>query len=417
MAASLASQPQPNSIFRFLDLPGEIRNKIYHLLLCDIPEQPVSPESFPTDFTYLTHSFAPQILRTCRTIYEEAKHEMLKTNLYVRVSSSIDNTEVARILVAERIPLLLMSQKQIDNFRSYWVLQHMMLPNSDMGRPWEFGILHRDFDVFCRMFEKYKWTIDDHDEDVGHHVVLCDPYIKYPSRTPRSFWSLKFQETLIAPYSNHWRGYPCFNISGEISKDLARSTIAKVKTLRRVDPEKVLTELEAFRTRGNAYFRAGDSNKASENWSSGLTAIRRFMTGVAGENLRKTGGASFNPRVQNLMFTLSLNNAQVFLNAMREASSSPELLVKIADSFFHSICVCEEAEEALEGSTWELSREQKTKLLYKVAAGCRVLGDEQFLPRAVGVIDHLHSLMPEDAAVTREWQLVHAWRRGLGVKA
>lgn len=73
----------PPESFRFLDLPGEIRNKIYAILLT-VPE-PV-PQSQQDDDPPLKLSLETQILRVCRIINSESKHVLRSANLFVKLT-------------------------------------------------------------------------------------------------------------------------------------------------------------------------------------------------------------------------------------------------------------------------------------------------------------------------------------------
>ena len=73
-APAPVTEPRP---FRFLNLPGELRNKIYHVLLCAIeplpgPDQPGEFHGVSIVDTPLRHSIETKILRTCRFVNKEA---------------------------------------------------------------------------------------------------------------------------------------------------------------------------------------------------------------------------------------------------------------------------------------------------------------------------------------------------------
>jgi hypothetical protein len=77
----IAQQP-----FRFLDLPGELRNKIYDLLLCTFHVQ--SNGLRPRELCRAKHNTESNILRANRQIHREAYYVMIKTNRFVCIQST-----------------------------------------------------------------------------------------------------------------------------------------------------------------------------------------------------------------------------------------------------------------------------------------------------------------------------------------
>lgn len=74
--------------FRFRDLPGEIRNRIYRQILCDFEPPPNTVNvANPLEFQRVGHSIDPTILRTSKQTYREAYDVMIKNNRFVRIES------------------------------------------------------------------------------------------------------------------------------------------------------------------------------------------------------------------------------------------------------------------------------------------------------------------------------------------
>jgi len=87
--------------FRFLDLPREIRDKIYGILLCTFPRH----ESV-THVTMLSKKdFSPSILRANKQIYAESCDAMIKGNRFLLVSST-GGLHFAYMLKANSVPTL-----------------------------------------------------------------------------------------------------------------------------------------------------------------------------------------------------------------------------------------------------------------------------------------------------------------------
>jgi hypothetical protein len=96
--------------FRFLDLPAELRNNIYGLLLCSFgePSSALDNNFFPCLRTISTSSVDPTILRTSSQIYREAYDTMLKTNQFIKVNCT-SGLGLTTILRNKRIPTVHMA--------------------------------------------------------------------------------------------------------------------------------------------------------------------------------------------------------------------------------------------------------------------------------------------------------------------
>lgn len=73
-----------NQPFRFLDLPSELRNEVYALVLCAFEP---TPDRQPQQFSRAVHSINPAILRTNYQIHREAYDIMVRRNRFVLVRS------------------------------------------------------------------------------------------------------------------------------------------------------------------------------------------------------------------------------------------------------------------------------------------------------------------------------------------
>lgn len=87
--------------FRFLDLPREIRDKIYGILLCTFPR----PESITQGTMLSKKDFSPSILRANKQIYAESYDSMIKCNRFMLVSST-GGLHLANMLKGNCVPTL-----------------------------------------------------------------------------------------------------------------------------------------------------------------------------------------------------------------------------------------------------------------------------------------------------------------------
>jgi hypothetical protein len=94
--ASAAAQP-----FRFMDLPRELRDKIYRNLLCSF----ISPLDSDSGLAIMNHSLNIDILCTSSKVYEEAHDVMIKTNQFVHVRSG-GGLPISGLFTGHSIPSL-----------------------------------------------------------------------------------------------------------------------------------------------------------------------------------------------------------------------------------------------------------------------------------------------------------------------
>lgn len=119
----------PAAIFRFLDLPAELRNKIYEELLCSFTfyEKPRSrPDS--TISRILNHqqqssvnevkeTASTSILLVSRNVHREAYDVMVKTNIFIRIQGRDFNW--SDILPRAQIPVISMDRQCVAQFKGH----------------------------------------------------------------------------------------------------------------------------------------------------------------------------------------------------------------------------------------------------------------------------------------------------------
>lgn len=63
---------------------------------------------------------------------------------------------------------------------------------------------------------------------------------------------------------------------------------------------------------------------------------------------------------------------------------------------------------------WQPTDVHKAKLRYRHALFLRLEGDPQGIPSAVSAINTAHRLLPGDAAIAREREMILAWKAAMG---
>jgi hypothetical protein len=104
-------------VFRFLDIPAELRSKVYAVLLCSFgePTTNLDDDYNPRLCAVSTSSINTAILRTCNQVHREAYDVMVKTNRFVQVKYT-NGIDLYSTLVVHRIPVLLMCECDFQSF-------------------------------------------------------------------------------------------------------------------------------------------------------------------------------------------------------------------------------------------------------------------------------------------------------------
>ncbi|TGO55278.1 hypothetical protein BCON_0094g00280 [Botryotinia convoluta] len=227
ISTSLPAVKNFKKLLAFQDLSGEIRNKIYELQLCDFEEVlvPCQFPDLPSPYwvAIARHYIHPQILRTCRQIYQEGTYLMRKKNLFIRFECEVSPYNITLALLEIEVPFLGLKI-------CYRNSKSRPQPNAS------FILLARHIPDLCRALSTIRSRINLHDENVKHIVTLTDPYAKqisglsalfgsvsalfFPRREIESFLSRKQQEELIALYRAHLKAFPNLKFNGVIPKNL-----------------------------------------------------------------------------------------------------------------------------------------------------------------------------------------------------
>ncbi|CAN9329941.1 unnamed protein product [Alternaria alternata] len=114
-----------SSSFRFRDLPGEIRNKVYRIVLCSFrpPPTTIEPSSFFTP-ELAKHDIETSILRTSKETYLEAYDVMVKSNRFVKITSSRGHS-LRGPLKGRAIRMIAIDEEIVDKFKGYVLSVHI----------------------------------------------------------------------------------------------------------------------------------------------------------------------------------------------------------------------------------------------------------------------------------------------------
>ncbi|TEY43619.1 hypothetical protein BOTCAL_0367g00070 [Botryotinia calthae] len=374
--------PSPVSTpFRFLNLPLNIRQHIYKILLCTVEDPPEDLRDngytlVPIRITQLQHDIYPQILRTCRKINHEATIIMRETNLFVMVTGVIRLDEPRICFFSKYIPMVrIKTEQQADDFRKACVMTHELCePTKAPGvlpdEPYKFMLLHRHLPLLCAaLVVSAIGTLPYCDETSAAHIVtILGTYDEEISES--SFLSEKLQETLIAPYRSAFKGFTGFQLKGNISDELKDSILSGITWAPQLNPERTIHGLQSMEARGKDIFARGGVENANQIWCQALINIRRILTMSKRQMLHETHEPDFIYQLMNMYFDLSSDRLQYIINAMQMARLQQRkalfrVLSRIVDDPFNMSNQCSL-------KVWAPVQHKLAEFRYREAIGCRL---------------------------------------------
>lgn len=452
------SPPTPTEPFRFLDLPGEIRNKIYGIFLTvatkarplcrnfwsvpgpgtDSEPDTASPEEFATDseeeeeeedssdqeinpsYEY-KFGLETQILRTCRSIKAEAGY-VLRQNLFVKLTFRVGVVEELWFCHTG-VPFIQLDLKHQKQFKLFVLSHQINAPDRLLEKPRIYIFLHRDLDQFCTALSQHQPGIVQHRSLLSHVVTLRYPFAGSTPPGLESFFNTGLQENLVAPYRARLRDLPHFTVKGTIPQDLKLAIENEVLRPFPRDPAGVIHEVRKLTAEGIHFFHNGrglltsrdGTAAASEYWNQALKMIDRAMLDASCRDMRTEGGIQFLNRLVALSFNLNSNKAGDYLKCMRYHADNQTLLeefgLKHSEAVLDAMCIMNKYCE----STWRPTPEQMAKLAYRTAVRCRLGGEPEplMLTYAEAAIQQGLILMPDDDNIKKEEKRIARWRRQL----
>jgi hypothetical protein len=191
-------------VFRFLDLHPQIRDRIYHIILCTWPAPKSTYDEkrqlavVPNELAYIHHKIDTGILLANHRISRDAMDVLVKGNLFVRLV--FRGVDVYSLMAPKQVPIVAEGEWVVKAFKG-----HVMTHSIEMPQPFSaryMMILRRDHDLFCQAL--VGGGITNFGRDSKHCVTIHNPFIGTP--TPH-YLDLKKQ----ASYLFHIRESPFFH--------------------------------------------------------------------------------------------------------------------------------------------------------------------------------------------------------------
>jgi hypothetical protein len=413
--------------FRFLDLPREIRNKIYRVLLCSFAPVPTTMTIDKLNVhKILEHSVETAILRTTIQIHREAYDVMIKTNRFVFVKSA--GIPIRNLLNSFLIRPVMVDEPALSDFKGYTLAVSIFRKRDQTAadregkvnlRPYSFMLLGRDLDSFCEVLADGEVHMPGFSTGLAISITMAPMLQSTQQSQSRYKDSLtdfssaeKTQQTLLRPFRTYLKGIKTIQVCGLVTDPVLAKTVAEeIAQDQWTNEQKVLDEITAAKDRGNKYFRKGNMKEACGAWQYAAEDVERVHGGSSWKGLVVQGGQPFAASFAALYFSLKLNIAHLFLGGIEKGF----------DRYPASICafmagsVLTDANQTLRKGYWMDDFEfrptdaQMGKYFYRQAFCWRVSDETERMKMALIFINRALRLCPGDALILKEQQAILAW--------
>lgn len=402
-------QPQP---FRFLDLPGEIRNNVYDLLLCSWNDELEIEPGVVSKVSRRCPSYpASALLRANKQIHNEAFDWMTKRNQFVRVTCR--GLDVRNLFLEDRIPVVSTDAYEVSRFNGY--VMHMTLskpvfaPSQFAFAEYEMMMLRADLPNVCAKLD-VESVMTDANATTKEHASL-QASIRFNHAYAR-FFTPKIQEHLLQPIASLVRGVPNLKITGPVDSTLAKAVIDDVAKPRWTDPESTLGDIHTGVDVGKRQWQQNNFYSASESWNYAMRTLERMRHSSSWIGLQKTGGEDFVNKTADLYFTLNLLSAAFLQVDMASDFAQSALVQRNGNASLQHLRKCETASARFAqhaSATWIPSNQQQGKMMFRHAKCLRLMRDSAARVKAVTLIEQAFTLAPNDMAIRDEKDAVAGW--------
>lgn len=403
---------QPTQPFRFLDLPGEIRNSIYDLLLCSWNDEAEEDSLLYSTLIRRTPKFqATPLLRTNKQIQQEASDYMVKRNQFVHISCR--GMDVRNLFLTEGVPVISTDSRKVSQFTGY--AMHMTLskpvfgPSSSMFSEFDIMMLRSDLPQFCNRIDIESVMAGMNSTASQHTSIHAEVKLAYG---PSYFQTTKIQEHLLEPIAASIRGVPNMSIIGPVDPALVESVTIEVAKPRWTDPTETLEEIGTGVDVGKRYWQQSSFYNAADSWAYAMRTLERMRHSSSWIGLQQTGGEDFVNKTADLYFTLHLLHAQFLQVDMSSQHASNATVQRNGRFAIQHLAKCETTAARFTqhvGSTWIPSNLQSAKMMFRHAKCIRLMRDTANITKAVTLVEQAATLAPNELMIRDEKDAVLSW--------
>ncbi|KAH7073602.1 hypothetical protein BKA63DRAFT_37285 [Paraphoma chrysanthemicola] len=411
-------------VFRFCDLPGEIREKIYRELLCAWKPQPTTVDASNIyKFASAEHAIDTAILRTNKAISREAYDVMIKVNRFIKVTS-VRGTPLRSIVNSLQLPIVASNRRAVDVFPRYVMAVHLSFvndlswsehdDNTGMFDPCSFMILHRDLDTFCEALSDGDVHVRGFSEALRLTITiapfLADPVLANSAPQLQDFFSTTTQKSLLVSFRTRLRGFKHVQIQGHADSHLVKAVQAQMAQNRWSDCEGVLADLKAAKEKGSGLFQQGRRDEGCLLWQDAAVDVDTIYESSSWPSLVKDGGDHFASQLAELYFLTRLNIAHLQISKMQRPTERVIAGIMAEDSLNMAVRAMKR-DHWMQGHKFQPSNQHLAKLRYRYALLLRLQDEPGTSDRALRYIDAALRLQPGDSAIMKERDAILAWKR------
>lgn len=253
-------------MFRFLDLPAEIRDQVYHdVLASDNARRPADNDDKPA-----TYEFDLAILLVNKQTYHEAR-KAFQDNVFVKITTpwaeSIDH-----ISSEGKVPIITTGSKA-ENFDSFHLWISIDTPGiSFNGSAFSMLICLEDLPAFTRMWHLSNLNHQGLNSHLRLNLNLKDPHV--PDRKiPKNL-----QNRLLRPFGLV-KGLHSLSVNGAKVLPSVEEALKKEQAVPDPSPEECLERATALKDTGNKSLRSGNYAEALQKYIGAFAAIHITVSG------------------------------------------------------------------------------------------------------------------------------------------
>ncbi|CAL8574242.1 hypothetical protein XPA_000208 [Xanthoria parietina] len=252
--------------FRFLDLPPEIRDHVYHdVLSCDQARRPPADDDNPASY-----HFDLAILQTNKQIHHESK-KAFQDNVFIKVTTPWSES-IEHIGSEGRVPIIALGPAA-DAFGLFHLWIWIDAPGvPPRGTAYSMIICLDDLLAFTRMWRFSNLNHQGLNPHLRLKLILQDPHV--PDRKiPKAL-----QQRLLQPFGLV-KNLHSFSVHGAKLLPSVEDALKKEQAIPEPSPEECLESATALKDVGNNFLQAQDYAAALQSYTDAFAAIHITVSG------------------------------------------------------------------------------------------------------------------------------------------
>lgn len=367
------------------------------------------------------HAIDTSILLVSRQTHREAYDAMIKTNRFVRVTTSW-GMPIRTLLNHLCAPVVTENKESVEHFPGYVLSVSITCPK-EVGmelqqspfslEPSTLMLLGRDMDLFCDILMDGETYIPGFGSKILLKIAVAPGSILLPSPYKDSateFFTEITQQNLLQPSRNRLRGFEKTKVRGLVSRTIAEAAEKDIRHDVASDPEATLTKYRKAKDQGQSLFREKHFEAACLAGKMLLSRSSTCTKAVLGRSLSLKGGASFVSDIAEVYFLMKLNIAHIKIAAMQRGELYADIMVQ--DTLSMAIQSMRD-NHWMPGFRYRPTEAQRAKLAYRHALFLRLQRSPKNVDVAARTIEVAYQLAPNDAMIARERETILAWKASM----